>query len=139
VAEVSDALDTCALLRRLPPRKAPSVGARESLTAFLDAVAAEGGLRYHAAGAPGRGERIRLLAKRTAAPRDRGMPTELCGKQGCVCQPARAGELRCPLTVRPNAEDVITGHLALALRVLDPRRWLPDLLNAAPGSGRFRR
>ncbi|MCI0462772.1 MAG: hypothetical protein L0Z62_37975 [Gemmataceae bacterium] len=66
------------------------------------------------------------------------MLTELYGKQGCLCQPARAGELRCPLIIRPNGEDVITGHLALALRVLDPRRLLPDLLNAALGAARFR-
>ena len=66
------------------------------------------------------------------------MLTELDGKQGCLCQPARAGELRCPLLIRPNGEDVITGNLALALRVLDPRRLLPDLLNAALGASRFR-
>lgn len=65
------------------------------------------------------------------------MLTELYGKQGRVCQPARAGELRCPLIIRPASEDVITGHLALALRVLDPRRLLPDLLNTALGAARF--
>lgn len=66
------------------------------------------------------------------------MLTELYGKQGRVCQPARAGELRCPLIIRPASEDVITGHLALALRVLDSRRLLPDLFNTALGAGRFR-
>src|SRR5262249_28460009 len=67
------------------------------------------------------------------------MLTELRGKQGCLCQPARSGALRCPLIVRPTSEDVITGHLALALRVLHPCRFLPDLLNAALGGTRFRR
>jgi hypothetical protein len=67
------------------------------------------------------------------------MLTELHGKQGCLCQPARSGTLRCPLIIRPTSEDVITGHLALALRVLDPRRFLPELLNAALGATRFRR
>ncbi len=66
------------------------------------------------------------------------MLTELYGKQGCLCQPAREGTLRCPLIVRPTSEDVITGHFALALRALDPRRLLPDLLNAALGTARFR-
>ncbi len=66
------------------------------------------------------------------------MLTELYGKQGRVCQPARAGELRCPLIIRPASEDVITGHLALLLRVLNPCRLLPELLNTALGAARFR-
>jgi hypothetical protein len=65
--------------------------------------------------------------------------TELYGKGGRVCQPAREGKLRCPLIVRPTSEDVITGHLALVLRALNPRWWLPDLLNSALGAQRFRR
>lgn len=28
---------------------------------------------------------------------------------GCLCEPARKGELRCPLIVRPTSEDVVTG------------------------------
>jgi hypothetical protein len=49
------------------------------------------------------------------------------------------GKLHCPLIVRPTSEDVVTGHLAQALRVLNPRWWLPDLLNTALGAPRFRR
>jgi len=67
------------------------------------------------------------------------MLTELNGKGGCVCEPARKGELRCPLIVRPNSEDVVTGELFGTLRVLNPRWWLPDLLNQALGTERFRR
>lgn len=67
------------------------------------------------------------------------MLTELNGKGGCICEPARRGELRCPLIVRPNSEDVVTGHLFGALKVLNPRWWLPDILNASFGVERFRR
>lgn len=59
------------------------------------------------------------------------MLTELLGKGGCLCQPAREGKLRCPLIVRPTSEDVITGHLFQALQILDSRRWLPEFLNVA--------
>lgn len=67
------------------------------------------------------------------------MLTELNGKGGCVCEPARKGELRCPLIVRSTSEDVVTGHLFGALRILNPRWWLSDLLNQALGTARFRR
>jgi hypothetical protein len=67
------------------------------------------------------------------------MLTELHRKGGCLCQPAQEGMLRCPLIVRPTSEDVITGHLVGAFRILNPRHWLSDLLNAALGMDRFRR
>lgn len=67
------------------------------------------------------------------------MLTEMLGKGGNICPQARAGEIRCPLIVRPNSEDVITGHLFQALRCINPRWWLPDLLNDALGTDRFRR
>ncbi len=67
------------------------------------------------------------------------MLTELRGKGGCLCQPAREGKLKCPLIVRPTSEDVITGHLFGTLRILNPHWWLPDLLNRALGARRFRR
>ncbi len=67
------------------------------------------------------------------------MLTELNGKGGCLCEPARKGELRCPLIVRPTSEDLITGQLFGTLRALNPRWWLPDLLNQALGVERFRR
>jgi len=67
------------------------------------------------------------------------MLTELHQKGGAVCRPAREGQLRCPLIVRPSSEDVITGHLVQALRLLNPSWWVPDLLNTALGSTRFRR
>ncbi|MCA8988385.1 MAG: hypothetical protein KDA78_12120 [Planctomycetaceae bacterium] len=65
--------------------------------------------------------------------------TELGGKGGCLCEPARKGELRCPLIVRPTSEDVVTGHLFGVLKALNSRWWLPDLLNQALGEERFRR
>lgn len=67
------------------------------------------------------------------------MLTELGSKGGCLCEPARKGELRCPLIVRPTSEDVVTGHLFGVLKALNPRWWLPDLLNQALGMERFRR
>lgn len=41
--------------------------------------------------------------------------------------------------MRPTSEDVITGELFGVLRNLNPRWWLPDLLNQALGAERFRR
>lgn len=67
------------------------------------------------------------------------MLTELNGKGGCLCEPARKGELRCPLIVRPTSEDVVTGQVFGTLKVLNPRWWLPDFLNLALGTERFRR
>ncbi len=67
------------------------------------------------------------------------MLTEIRGKGGNLCSHARSGEVRCPLIVRPNSEDVITGHIFQSLGYLNPRWWLPDLLNTALGTCRFRR
>jgi hypothetical protein len=67
------------------------------------------------------------------------MLTELHRKGGCLCQPAKEGKLRCPLIVRPTSEDVITGHLFQALKILNPQWWLPDLLNDALGVTCFQR
>lgn len=67
------------------------------------------------------------------------MLTELFGKGGKLCQPALDGKLRCPLIVRPNAEDGVTGNVMTALQVLQARWWLPDLLNTALGATRFNR
>jgi hypothetical protein len=66
------------------------------------------------------------------------MLTELGGKGGRVCQPALDGELRCPLIIRPNSEDAITGNLFGTLQAINPRHWLPHLLNRALGAERFR-
>lgn len=67
------------------------------------------------------------------------MLTELRGKGGNVCQPAKEGKLRCPLIVRPTSEDVVTGHLFQTLGIINPRWWLSDMLNLALGAPRFRR
>jgi hypothetical protein len=67
------------------------------------------------------------------------MLTEMHGKGGRVCREARKGNIRCGLIVRPTSEDVITGHLAQAFRVLNPRWILPDLLNLGLKARRFRR
>jgi len=66
------------------------------------------------------------------------MLTEQQGKGGCVCQAARRGELKCPLIIRPTSEDVITGNLFGGLANINPRRWLPHMLNQALGTTRFR-
>jgi hypothetical protein len=67
------------------------------------------------------------------------MLTELYGKGGRVCKEARKGNIRCRLIVRPTSEDVITGHLAQAFRILNPRLFLPDILNQGLKAQRFRR
>ena len=67
------------------------------------------------------------------------MLTELNSKAGCLCEPARKGEMRCPLIIRPTSEDVVTGNLFGILKVLNPRWWLPDFLNRGLGADRFRR
>jgi hypothetical protein len=65
--------------------------------------------------------------------------TELHGKGGTLCSASRAGQIRCPLIVRPTSEDVITGEIFQALGCLNPRWWLPDLLNLGLRTDRFRR
>ena len=67
------------------------------------------------------------------------MLTELGGKAGQLCGPAKAGELRCPLMVRPNSEDVVSSHLWGILELLPPHLWVAPLLNRAVRSERFRR
>lgn len=66
------------------------------------------------------------------------MLTELRGKAGCLCQPAKEGRIRCPLIVRQTSEDVITGHVFQTLNAINPRWWLPQMLNQALGARRFR-
>lgn len=66
------------------------------------------------------------------------MLTETEGKGGCVCAPARRGELKCPLIVRPTSEDVLTGNLFGGLANVNPTRWLPQILNRALDADRFR-
>ena len=66
------------------------------------------------------------------------MLTELQRKGGQVCQAAQLGQIRCPLIIRPTSEDVITGHVFQVLRAVNPRWWLPQILNRALGTNRFR-
>lgn len=66
------------------------------------------------------------------------MLVELGGKGGRVCQPALDGTLRCPLIIRPNSEDAITGNLCGVLQAIQPRHWLPHFLNHALRAKRFR-
>lgn len=67
------------------------------------------------------------------------MWVERFGKAGGLCQPAREGQLRCPLIVRQTSEDVLVGHLFQSLHYLNPSWWLPDILNGALRAPRFRR
>ncbi|HEV7281402.1 MAG TPA: hypothetical protein VGN57_14470 [Pirellulaceae bacterium] len=67
------------------------------------------------------------------------MLIEQRGKAGGLCDAAKAGTIRCPLIVRPTSEDVVTDHVVSTLRTLNPRWWLPDLLNRGLGTPRFRR
>lgn len=63
---------------------------------------------------------------------------ELRGKGGCVCQPARRGEIRCPLIVRPTSEDVVVGNVFGTLQHIPPHLWLNAILNQALGTDEFR-
>lgn len=67
------------------------------------------------------------------------MLTELHQKSGNMCQQARDGLQRCPMIARTDSEDVITGHLVHALRLLNPTWWVSDLLNKGMAAPRFRR
>lgn len=66
------------------------------------------------------------------------MLAELNGKGGALCQPARMGELRCPLIVRPTSEDVVTGNIFGTMMAINARWWLPDFLNQSLRTTRFR-
>lgn len=66
------------------------------------------------------------------------MLAELQGKGGQVCVSAKEGHIRCPLIVRPTSEDVITGEVFRTLRTINPRWWLPQLLNTGLRTNRFR-
>lgn len=61
------------------------------------------------------------------------MLAELGGKGGCLCRYAKEGKIRCPLIVRPNSEDVVTGNLFGTLQAINPRWWLSDLINRGLG------
>ena len=65
------------------------------------------------------------------------MLTELHGKGGQVCEPARLQQLRCPLLIRSSSEDVITGEIVQVMRTINPRWWLAEFLNVALGAKRF--
>lgn len=67
------------------------------------------------------------------------MLVELHGKAGALCEPARLGQQKCPLIVRPTSEDNITAHIVHALRTINPRQWLSDFLNISLDCDRFRR
>lgn len=57
------------------------------------------------------------------------MVVERHRKGGQVCRQAVAGELHCPLIVRPTSEDVVVGNVFGVLRHLRPHLWLNALLN----------
>ena len=61
------------------------------------------------------------------------MLAELHQKGGRLCEPARSGQLHCPLLIRPTSEDVITAHVVETLRIVNPRHWVSDLLSLALG------
>lgn len=65
------------------------------------------------------------------------MLTEMHGKGGQVCEPARLQQLRCPLMIRSSSEDVITGEIVQVMRTIHPRWWLAEFLNTALGAKRF--
>jgi len=57
------------------------------------------------------------------------MLIELNSKAGALCQHAVDGKIRCPLMVRASSEDVVTDHLFGTLNLIQPRWWLPVMLN----------
>lgn len=66
------------------------------------------------------------------------MLVEIGRKSGCLCDLAEQGKLHCPLNVRASSEDVVTGELFGKLQLIDPRWWLPDLLNRSLGTTEYR-
>ncbi|WP_417739157.1 hypothetical protein [Rosistilla oblonga] len=66
------------------------------------------------------------------------MLVEIGRKAGCLCDLAEQGKLHCPLNVRASSEDVVTGELFGKLQLIDPRWWLPDLLNRSLGTTEYR-
>ncbi len=66
------------------------------------------------------------------------MLVEIGRKAGCFCDLAEQGKLHCPLNVRASSEDVVTGELFGKLQLIDPRWWLPNLLNRSLGTTEFR-
>lgn len=67
------------------------------------------------------------------------MIVEMKSKAGQLCDQAKNGKIKCPLIVRPTSEDVVTGQIVESLRLIDPRHWVSDFLNAALGTQQFRR
>lgn len=63
---------------------------------------------------------------------------ELHNKGGQVCKQAKAGEIHCPLIVRPTSEDVVTGNVFGMLRYVRPHLWLNPMLNHALDTDEFR-
>ncbi|SMP41792.1 hypothetical protein SAMN06265222_101655 [Neorhodopirellula lusitana] len=66
------------------------------------------------------------------------MLVEIGRKSGCLCNLADQGKIHCPLNVRASSEDVVTGELFGKLQLIDPRWWLPDLLNRSLGTSEYR-
>lgn len=75
----------------------------------------------------------------TSANRPPAMPGSAASRPRLKLKPA--GRLRDLLLfiVRSSSEDVVTDHIVMALRLLNPRWWLHDLLNQALGARRFDR
>jgi hypothetical protein len=63
---------------------------------------------------------------------------ELNGKGGQVCKHAKAGEIQCPLIIRPTSEDVISANVVGLLKHIRPHLWVGPLLNVGLGTSRFR-
>lgn len=66
------------------------------------------------------------------------MLAEMLGKGGQVCNHAKQGAIHCPLMIRPTSEDVITGEVFQQLKIIRPRFWLPQLLNAGLQTKHYR-
>lgn len=63
---------------------------------------------------------------------------ELNRKGGRICKHALAGEIHCPLIVRPTSEDVVTGNVFGMLQYVRPHLWLNQMLNEALSTNEFR-
>lgn len=59
------------------------------------------------------------------------MLIELRSKAGTLCQSATMGHIKCPLMVRSTSEDVVTDQIFSTLKLIQPRWWLPSILNQA--------
>lgn len=62
---------------------------------------------------------------------------ELAGRQGHICPPGHVRTGGCPMLLRANSEDLMTGTAVAVLKNLTPSKWLGAWLNEAFQTNEF--